>query len=237
MLERSTVVLVVGFLLLTSSLVAGKQPKSRTPREQYEALLKEHDAEDAAWEKSSARITPVDPQWVQIYAKWPMWTFAPRFVQFAAENRQDTAALDALLKIVELVGSGKNRDRFLFPPIRRAVDMLISDYLEDQRVVKACLQLYPISGACQEPYFRALLARSRDREVLGRVCFALVRLNEMRIKIAERPWFDHPEDHPRFLASEKYLVGRLDPGFISWVRTADPVALSAEIETLLLIVA
>ena len=234
MLRRSTVVvLVAGSPLFASALVAAKQPESRTPRERYETLLKEQDVASAAWEKSTSKVTPADPQWVRCYAGWPMWTYAPRFVQFAAENRQDPAALDALLKIVELVGSGKDRDRFLFPWIRRSVDMLISDHLEDQRVIKICLDLYPFGGTCLEPYFRALLAKSRDREVLGRVSYALVRLNEMRIRIAARPWFDHPEDHPRFQASEQFLTSRLDPDYISWVRTADPDALSAENERLL----
>jgi hypothetical protein len=114
MLVRTSVVaMIVGVMFCMCSLAAGKQPESPTPREKYESLVKQHGAADAAWEKTAASTTPADPKWVQIHAAWPMWTYAPRFVQFAAENRQDPAALDALLKIVELVGSGNDKDRFL----------------------------------------------------------------------------------------------------------------------------
>jgi hypothetical protein len=109
------VVLVAASTLFACTLVAANQPESRTPRERYETLLTEQDVASAAWERSTSKVTPADPQWVRSFADWPIWTFAPRFVQFAAENRQDPPARDALLTIVELVGSGKDRDRFFFP--------------------------------------------------------------------------------------------------------------------------
>jgi thiol-disulfide isomerase/thioredoxin len=84
-----------------------------------------------------------------------------------------------------------------------------------------------------EAYFRALLAKSRDHEVLGRACMALVRCNEARVSVAGRPWFEHPEDHPDRVAATTYLVARLDPDYISYYGTTDRVALLAEREALL----
>ena len=100
-------------------------------------------------------------------------------------------------------------------------------------MIKICLDLYPFGGTCLEPYFRALLAKSRDREVPGS--------SQLRTREAER---DEDQNSraalvrssgrsPRFQASEQFLTSRLDPDYISWVRTADPDALSAENERLL----
>ncbi len=234
MLERSTgVVLVVGFLLFTSSLGAGEQPKAQTPRERYEALLKDYEAANAAWEKSGAGIAPADPLWVKHHADQPLWNFAPRLLQFAEENRHDPVALDALLTIVESGKGARSGERFLFSSVRRAVDILIANYLQDERVIKTCLTLTAYGVPGMDAYFRALLAKSQDREVLGRACMALAACIQVRVGVARRPWFDHPEDHPDRLAATKYIIARLDPDYISYVRTTDPAASLAERQALL----
>jgi peroxiredoxin len=196
-------------------------------------MLKEYEAANTAWEKSGEKIEPSDPLWIKHHAEQPLWRFAPRFLQFATENRQDPAALDALLKLVESSKGTRAGDRFLFAPVRRAVGILISDHLQDERAIRACLplQLFGVPGL--DAYYRALMAASRDREVLGRACMALVSCNEIRIRIANRPWFDHPEDNPDRLAATNYLIGRLDLGYISEIRTADQAALRAESAALL----
>ena len=237
MLERSTgVVLPVSLLLFTTSLGAAQQPKSPTPREQYETMLKDYEAANTAWEESGAKIAPTAPTtalWIKHHAEQPLWDFVPRSLRFATDNRQDPAALDALLKLVESGGGSRAGDRFLFASVKRAVDILISDHLQDERVIRTCLTVAPFGVPGLDAYFRALLAKSRDREVLGPACMALVRCNDTRIVINRRPWFDHPEDHPDRLDATKYIIERLDPNYISSVRTTDPVALRAESQALL----
>jgi thiol-disulfide isomerase/thioredoxin len=220
-------------LVCVPSLWAGEGPKSRTPRGAYEALLNEYEAAVIARDKNASNVTPADPLWVKQYEAMPMWSFAPRFLQFAEANSKDPAAVDALLKIVEFLGTGRAADKFLYPSAKRAVNILISDHLQDERVVQACLKLADFGGGVLEPYFRALLARSRDREVLGRACLALVQCNDRRVSIAARPYFDHPEDNPKYLASSAFLNNRLDPEFIGDIRTTDPLSTSAETEAFL----
>jgi peroxiredoxin len=62
---------------------------------------------------------------------------------------------------------------------------------------------------------------------------ALARCHEMRLRLAVRPFFDHPEDHPELASTSAYLQSRRDPEWIRYVRATDPVALLAETEALL----
>jgi thiol-disulfide isomerase/thioredoxin len=55
----------------------------------------------------------------------------------------------------------------------------------------------------------------------------------MRLRLATRPFFDHPEDHPERAAASAFLQRRRDPEWIGYVRMTDPAALLAETETLL----
>ncbi len=234
MAERSrAMVVMLSFLLLMPSLGAGDEPKSQTPREQYEALIKEYESATNAWEKSSANVPPENPLWTKHYGDAPMWTFAPRFLQFAEANPREPVAVDALLKIIGLLRTGRISDKCLFPTYTRSLSILIGDHLEDEKVVQACFSQAMPSALNMEAYFRALLANSRDRDLIARSCMALVRGNEARLSIAARPYFDHPEDHPARAATSAFLQDRRDPDFIRYIRTADPVALSAETEALL----
>jgi peroxiredoxin len=162
-----------------------------------------------------------------------MWTLAPRFLEFAEANPGASEAVDALLQVVKLRRTGRTSDRFLFPTYTRSLDILIKDHLEDERVVQACFTQAMYSPLNLEAYFRALLEKSHDRDLLGRACMALARCHEMRLRLAVRPFFDHPEDNPERASASAYLQSRRDPEWIRYVRTTDPVALLAETEALL----
>ncbi len=231
-LRRGCVLL--GYLLFVPSLAAEEKRRLRTPSEQYAALIKEYEAADAEYSRSSRKVTPADPAWPEHYAAWPMWSFARRFLQFAEANPKEPCAVDSLLKIVGFLRTGRQADRFLFPLCTRAMTLLSGDHLQDDRVVQACLTQVYAEGPAMEPYFRTLLARSRDREVRGWACWALIRSNELRLHVAERPWFDHPEyERPDYRKSTAFLHDRLDPEYVKYIRTTDPVAISSESEALL----
>ncbi len=204
-----------------------------SPREQHEALSREYDAAEVAWDKANPRVTPADPAWIEHYIERPMWSFAPRFVQFAEANPKAPEAVEALLRVVAFVGTGRASDATVYPRLLRARDILAADHALDERVLHACLSA-PISGAPGlEPYYRAVMAASRDREMVGRACMALIRCHEVRAGIAARPYFDQPEDDSQYAASTAVLNGRLDPNFIRSIRETDPWALRDEREALL----
>jgi thiol-disulfide isomerase/thioredoxin len=125
------------------------------------------------------------------------------------------------------------RDKAIFPYYIRSRDLLIREHLQDERVVRAMLRGQFFDAGQTEPYFQALLAASGDRDTLARAAMALAKCHEMRSTIAARPYFDHPEDDRKHPATTQYLHGRLEPNFVRYFRTTDPVALTREREALL----
>src|SRR5206468_234833 len=52
--------------------------------------------------------------------------------------------------------------------------------------------------------------------------------NAIRLRVAERPFFDHPEDNPAYRESSAFLNGRCDADYVKYIRTTDPTAVSEE---------
>jgi thiol-disulfide isomerase/thioredoxin len=120
-----------------------------------------------------------------------------------------------------------------FFPSARSLDILISRHLEDEKVVQEFFTQVMYGAPNIEPYFRALLAKSHDHDLLGRSCMALVDCNNRRLRLASRPMFDSLSDLAERAAASMFMRSRLDPEYIRYVQTADDVALSAESEGLL----
>jgi thiol-disulfide isomerase/thioredoxin len=220
-------------LFLLPPVGADEPSNPATPRQRYELLTGQFDAAARAWEARGGGIRPEDPSWIKYYAEAPIWALAPRLLAFADANPGAPESVDALLRIVALQRTGRISDQSLFPVFTRSLDILARDHLEDEKVVRECFAQVMYGALNMEPYFQALLATSRDRDLLGRACLALAHCQESRLRLAARPFFDHPEDHPERAAAEAYLQSRRDPEWIEYVRTTDTGALLAETESLL----
>ena len=202
---------VLASLLLILSIGADEPANPTTPRERYEVLTKEFEAGTSTWGMRGAEVRPEDPLWIKHYAEAPMWTFAPRFLEFAEANPGSPEAVDALLRVVGLLRTGRISDKLLFSTYTRCLDILIKDHLEDEKVVQGCFTQAMYGALNMEAYFRALLAKSRNRDLLGRACMTLVRCHDGRLALATRPYFDHPEDYPERAATSAFLQSRRDP--------------------------
>ncbi len=107
---------LMGMLIWVPSFLA-QETKPQTPRLQYEALVKEFQAAEEAWNKrfnvEAGRDSKVD--WVARYQEWPGWTFPARFLKLAEENPKDPVATEALLQIVLELGQrvSENAPQFL----------------------------------------------------------------------------------------------------------------------------
>jgi thiol-disulfide isomerase/thioredoxin len=223
--------LVLGILALGATMTVGDEPKSATPREQYETLIKEHDAACEAWKKSNPIVPTDSPLWSQWYDTNPEHGLGPRLFRFAETHPGDPAAVSALLRILAINPSA--REQGVYPIYLRARDLLIRDHLLDPVVVKTLLARPTPIALGMEPYFRALIARTTDHETLGRACMALVQCDEARSRLAARPFFDYPEPRPERVAATAHLNSRIHPDYVRSIRETDQDALDDEIETLL----
>src|SRR5438128_722326 len=134
-----TVMLGLLMLVGVSPLPASEEP-NKTPREQFAALSKEYEAAYATWKKLYLRVDdPASPSLLRGRQEWPGWAFAPRFLELAKANPRDPVAVDALLWVVGLQRTGFTSYKPLFAFHKQALDILIRDHLQDERVVKTCL--------------------------------------------------------------------------------------------------
>src|SRR4051794_29038172 len=117
--------LVLGLMLCLSSVHA-QEANPRTPKEQYEALLKEYEAADEAWNKrfDAGAGDEAKVDWVARSRDWPGWSFAPRFLKVAEVNPDDPVAIDSLIWVISRAMNVGVGDRRLYPHYRRALELL-----------------------------------------------------------------------------------------------------------------
>jgi len=221
------------FVVFLPAISVADEPKARTPKVEFEALSKEYEAAREAWRKlvPEPMPEPGDQFWIEHYQSSLDWSYAPRFIAFAEMNSTDKTAAEACLIVLKMNPS--TRDRAVFRFYLQARDLLIHEHLEEEMVVRAFLSNPTFLSGNMEPYFHALLAKSKDHDTLGRACMALVRCNQLRMRIAARPFWEHPEDHLDRLKRSLFLNERLDPDYIDYFKSADVDALSLENEALL----
>lgn len=211
-------------LLLVSPLLSAQPPADQaTPKQQFEALLKEYQAANAAYGKRFEATMGKDDG-VARYLAWPAFEFGPRFLKLAEAHPHDPAAPDALLWIIRTT---KENDRQFCGDYARSLELLLKYHLHDKRIGRACLFLANNPSAAREKFLRAVFSASTDREVRGRVCFGLAEtLLHKRDYVlsheARGAWFvRHPFND--FFAKE-----RLAPDFLSYFQAADVDALANE---------
>lgn len=236
MCDRSrTVALSLVLLLIVPALCAQEERKSQTAKEQYETLLRDYERASAAWRESGKGLTAANPAWIEHYAARPVWSFAPRFLQFAEANSKTPEAVEALLHIVGIPEPGDFSDRSLFPVVTRVFRLLASDHLQDERVAAACLARVRFAGAAIDPYLQALLAKSQDREIRAYACWELALKSEAELHYLERTVAPRP-DPGQLRKALEYLNSRRDPEFIKLTEAidkADKAVIFAESEALL----
>jgi thiol-disulfide isomerase/thioredoxin len=216
-------VILLGLIVLAPSLTAGQVP-DRTPRQRYEALLKEYASARDIWSKTyDDGFGRGDA--VKRHQDWPGWSFAPRFLKLALDHPEDPAAVDALLWVVGLDQNVGENQQALLPLYGRAVDILAQGHLQDKRVQELCLEnvAHDLSVPA-ERFLRAVLALGPTREARGYACLGLAQYLATKRTVAQDPWFDRPAKTP----FDSYSVSRLDPSFFEYIHGADPQALYDE---------
>jgi thiol-disulfide isomerase/thioredoxin len=218
--------LVTGLLLLcaTSQTSAG----AATPKEQYEALLKEYAAADLQWNKEYDVDVrpPAKVDWEARYRACPIWSFVPRFIKLAETNPDDPATVDALIWVTDLAAQRVVIVQELLPLYGRAVDLLLErDRIDDPRVGLACLRGLRYDCPQSERFLRVASDKSRNHEVRGRACMALAKLLSAKKIIALSHAYDEGGKSPL----PPLIAKRIDPSFVKYIRETDPEALGTEV--------
>ena len=218
---------IVGLLILVPSLAAAQEP-NLTPRQQYEALVKEYESASGIWSKIYNE-GPGHGELVKRHQEWPGWSFAPRFFKLAEDHPKDPVAVDSSLWVVGLGQNVNENDQSLLPLYGRALEILARGHLDDPRVQKLCLEsvMHDLSVPA-ERFLRTVLSQGPTREARGYACLSLARYLAGKRSVAQDPWFDRPAKRP----FDSYNVARLDPSFLEYIHGADRQALYEESERL-----
>jgi peroxiredoxin len=168
-----------------------------TPREQYEALLKQYDAPLGVYHRDLPRAKAA----------------CRPFLQLARDHPDDPTAVDALHWIVT--------HTFLPDEAGQAMDLLVRDHSQSERLGPICRELDRQYGSTFKPLenlFRAVLANNPNREARGIACLALARRLKKDREIVECERLQHEAEskgrplpwvpRPKLTDAELAMVGR-----------------------------
>jgi thiol-disulfide isomerase/thioredoxin len=85
----------------------------------------------------------------------------------------DAAAVDALVWIVATSTNGYDAFKERGVRIKRAMDILASDHVDDPRVGRVCLELTGAATPLRDEFLHTIQAKSTGRRNKGRACLAL----------------------------------------------------------------
>jgi thiol-disulfide isomerase/thioredoxin len=109
------------------------------------------------------------------------------------------------------------------------LDIIIQcDLLRDRRMLQGSSVISHPSPAT-EKFLRAVLEKTKDRQVRGRACLALGTLLDDRAVVAKDPWFGKLSKTPFGV----FLDGRLHPNIVKYILETDRQASTDESERLL----
>ena len=227
--------LLAAWLMVVPCVAWGDEPVHPSARERYVALEKEYQAAETTWSKTVPTPAPAqgDPFWIRHYQASPDWEFARRFIEFAEANPTDPAAAEAALMILQMNLSA--RDAVVFPLYLRAGDLITRHHLEEENVLRLVVgrpTLFIVGNL--EPYYRALLARSLNRDTQARACMGLIRCLTVRIRMARtKGLFDGAKDRPDMIERDRFMNSRLAPGLLAYAEATDVPASQQEVGDLL----
>src|SRR5262249_46445913 len=148
------------------------KPKPATPAEEYQALVDELQTRQREAVKAY-RAAKTDEEREKIQAEFQKnaKTFPPRFLDVAVKNPKESFAVDALLMVIN---SG------LEPESGKAMDALLKDHIQSDKLGHAAEQLGASGGKEAEKVLRAILEKNPHREVQALATFGLASLLKSR---------------------------------------------------------
>jgi peroxiredoxin len=175
---------ILGLVALLPALQSGdKKPKTPTPAQQYQALVKEY--QKAEIELKRRRDLSKGSFGKQNAAKeeiqQPEKKFPPLFLELAEKNPKDPVAVDSLAWIVTHVRLFKTVPA---NPRSQAMKILLRDHVQSEKMADLCPALGDPMDQQGHHLLRAVLEKNKHRRAQAQACRALAWEAEFRLHVA-----------------------------------------------------
>jgi hypothetical protein len=172
---RCTVSGILALFIGTAVLCAQEPPKDQPKPDQpspaaeaYQNLTKEYQKALKELEQACKDAT-TDEAKQKVFAKYHqnIGSFAPRFLELAQKNPKEAVAVEALVWVVE--------NATVTPAAEKAVDLLIQDHLQNDKVKNLGRRISFIPAPAAEKLLRAVLGKATEPEAQVQACNALAQ--------------------------------------------------------------
>ncbi len=211
---------VVVLLLACLAVQADDKPGDKlTPRAEYDALVKEHQAAQNAYFKAMREgKTPQEKEKNRKEAEAKLEKVQARFVALAEKHPGDPVAVDALVRVVENNFTSGSDAR------KRALEVLARDHAKSDKVGPLCRSLAFGFDKRNERLLRAILDKNPSKAIQAEACLALTQTLERQAMIVRRL----AEDEALRERAEQFMGKEA----VAELRKADPAKLEGESEKL-----
>jgi hypothetical protein len=186
---------VLAVMLALPALAADDKPKDKpqTPKEQYQALVKEYNDAMQEFQKAYGAAKTQEERNKVFNEKYPKADkLAPKFLELAEKNPKDPAAVDALLWVINNDRNSMGKDSSQAKAIK-----LLSDHVDSDKLGPVCQTLANGYDKAGTELLRAILEKNPNKDVQADACLALAQRLNMRIQVANFLKRD-PENAKRF---------------------------------------
>lgn len=194
---------------------SGEEAVEQTPREQYQALLKEYsDYVRRINDPSGEAEAPGGER----EGQWPEDKFAGRLLDLARKHPKDPVVLNSLAWIIS---------KEAYPGALEAIAILSRDHVRSERIgaILPDLEVYALVKNA-ETLFREVLERNPYREVRGVACLSLARYLKLKTEAIKN--LDKPDG--RWPLQD--IEASYGPVVVRQLRATDPAEMIRETEEL-----
>jgi hypothetical protein len=150
-------------------LVAAEEPKSQSPQEQYQALVKEYEDDTKALQDAFKEAkTPAETEKIHQEMVHGESKLAAKFLDLAEKNPKDSAAIDALAWVLRHYSSATKEGRVAAEMVSKS-----DDHVKNDRIGLICLELQNDRWPAAEHLLRLVLEKNPHKDAQGMACYAL----------------------------------------------------------------
>jgi hypothetical protein len=170
--------LLLAFVPASGALDNPQPDKAATPKEQYDAILKEYAQKQTEFMKSYQQAKTDEERRKLLESRPSPEPYAKQFLEIGEKNPKDAVAVDALLWVVQNLPRGKEADQ--------AIALLAQDHVASPKVGQLAMLLGQLQTPSAERLLRAVLEKNPDRSAQGQACLALAQVLKGQAELNQR---------------------------------------------------